>query len=141
MDVIQESGLEEQPLPEFNKQNIRMEKVMVENQNVDAIVNGISFLGNAYVLGKGLIGKKFNIFDFKQDLALVQEAKAGFDFVGTLPQIEGELVNTITDTQEKQISDSILALNLLNPSADVQGAVKDGIALANDIKNYCQKYF
>jgi hypothetical protein len=141
---IKPAGLEEQPT-EFNKQTymegMNMDTQPVNSQNVDAIVNGISFLGNAYNLGKGLIGKKFNIFDFKTDLALVQEAKAGFNFVGTLPQIESELVDTITPEEAKQISDAVVALNLLKPGTSDVEAVSEGIALAVQIKNYCQKYF
>jgi len=136
---LKPAGLEEQPVT-FNN-NYPMRKIMENNQNVDAIVNGISFLGNAYTLGKGLIGKKFNIFDFKQDLALVQEAKAGFDFVGTLPQIEAELVDTITPEEAKQISDAIVALGILKAGSNEADAVTDGIALAMQIKTYCQKYF
>ena len=138
-DNLKPAGLEEQPVT-FNN-NYPMRKIMENNQNVDAIVNGISFLGNAYTLGKGLIGKKFNIFDFKQDLALVQEAKAGFDFVGTLPQIEAELVDTITPEEAKQISDAIVALGILKAGSNEADAVTDGIALAMQIKTYCQKYF
>jgi len=138
-DNLKPAGLEEQPVT-FNN-NYPMRKIMENNQNVDAIVNGISFLGNAYTLGKGLIGKKFNIFDFKQDLALVQEAKAGFNFVGTLPQIESELVDTITPDEAKQISDAIVALGILKAGSNEADAVTDGIALAMQIKTYCQKYF
>jgi len=124
-----------------NNNNYRMNKIMEDNQNVDAIVNAITFLGNTYQLGKGLIGKKFNIFDFKTDIALVQEAKAAFDFVGTLPQIEGELVDAITPDEEKQISDAVVALGILKQGTNQVDAVKDGIDLANQIKNYLQKYF
>jgi len=138
-DDLKPAGLEEQPVT-FNN-NYPMRKIIMNNQNVDAIVNGIRFLGNAYTLGKGLIGKKFNIFDFKQDLALVQEAKAGFNFVGTLPQIEAELVDTITPEEAKQISDAIVALGILKTGTNEAEAVTDGIALAVQIKNYCQKYF
>ena len=138
-DNIQPAGLEEQPVAFNNKYPMR--KIMENNQNVDAIVNGISFLGNAYILGKGLIGKKFNIFDFKQDLALVQEAKAGFDFVGTLPQIEKELVDMITPEESKQISDAVVALGILKANSSEADAVTDGILIATQIKAYCEKYF
>ncbi|MHB8483279.1 MAG: hypothetical protein ACYDBV_11200 [Nitrospiria bacterium] len=114
---------------------------MAENANVDAVVNAVTFLGGAFKLGKNLVGTKFNIFNLKQDIELVQEAEAAFNFVGQLPQIESELVNTITPEQAKEISDAIVSTGLLAANANVQDAVTEGIVLANEIKNYCQKYF
>jgi len=118
-----------------------MDKVMAENTNVDAIVNGINFLGGAYTLGKSLIGQKFNVLNFKTDLEIFSEAKAGFNFVGTLPQVESELVSTITPDEVAEISAAVVALNVLKAGTNEAEAVTDGIALAVHIKNYCQKYF
>ncbi|GEM_PF-2791440 len=134
------AGLEEQPV-DINNNKYRMDKVMAENTNVDAIVNGINFLGGAYTLGKSLIGEKFNVLNFKTDLEIFSEAKAGFNFVGTLPQVESELVSTITPDEVAEISAAVVALNVLKAGTNEAEAVTDGIALAVQIKNYCQKYF
>lgn len=134
------AGLEEQPV-DINNNKYRMDKVMAENTNVDAIVNGINFLGGAYTLGKSLIGQKFNVLNFKTDLEIFSEAKAGFNFVGTLPQVESELVSTITPDEVAEISAAVVALNVLKAGTNEAEAVTDGIALAVQIKNYCQKYF
>ena len=129
------AGLEEQPV-DINNNKYRMDKVMAENTNVDAIVNGINFLGGAYTLGKSLIGEKFNVLNFKTDLEIFSEAKAGFNFVGTLPQVESELVSTITPDEVAEISAAVVALNVLKAGTNEAEAVTDGIALAVQIKNY-----
>ena len=138
--MLKAAGLEEQPV-DINNNKYRMDKVMAENTNVDAIVNGINFLGGAYTLGKSLIGQKFNVLNFKTDLEIFSEAEAGFNFVGTLPQVESELVSTITPDEVAEISAAVVALNVLKAGTNEAEAVTDGIALAVQIKNYCQKYF
>jgi hypothetical protein len=141
---IKPAGLEEQPT-EFNKQTymegMNMDTQPVNSQNVDAIVNGISFLGGAYSLGKGLIGKKFNIFDFKTDGEIIAEAKAAFNFVGTLPQAEAELVDAITPEEATEIGNAILATGLLKPNSVVADLVPKWIAWAALTKSLCEESF
>lgn len=74
-------------------------------------------------------------------MEIFSEAKAGFNFVGTLPQVESELVSTITPDEVAEISAAVVALNVLKAGTNEAEAVTDGIALAVQIKNYCQKYF
>ena len=136
---LKPAGLEEQPVT-FNN-NYPMRKIMENNQNVDAIVNGISFLGGAYSLGKSLVGKRFNILDFKTDGEIIAEAKAAFNFIGTLPQAEAELVDTITPDEAALIGNAILATGLLKPNSDVANLVPKWIAWAALTKSLCEESF
>jgi hypothetical protein len=111
------------------------------DSDVNAVVSLITFLGQAYQLGKSLIGKKFSFLNFGTDIALVNIAQEGIGFVGTLPQVEAELAGSMTPAQLTQISDAIVGLGLLKPGSDQAQAVADGLVLADQIKTYVEKYF
>ena len=131
-------GCEEIPAQTESIIPTKLEEVVMEQKNVDALVKTLKFAGKVgNAVKESLEGDgKITITDAGNFLPVITALPG---VISALPEIPAELADNISDEEKAEFVKAIEETGLI--PENVEDAVSDGIKIAADIKNYVFKYF